>query len=244
MVFQEIFHPEECANIPVENHAGFVCESWAPGDPTVAQMLLGSGYQIACHLNKDDKCAAVKTTFGSFRGCSTDLCLDGLDGARVMDCGGGSRIGRGVIDLVQGGTLTVVNIHGSSGILSADQDCREQQFEQVFVDLGIGDGRPGASGVRNVVLGDLNTDPGRHDSWDSSADRFNDFVGGNDPFQFITEVGSNAPPTYASLFNIDHVVSDVFAGTCWVAGVTQGHPNVTQTVIFDHKPVVCDINEP
>ena len=40
-----------------------------------------------------------------------------------------------------------------------------------------------------------------------------------------------------------HVMSDRFAGSCWHAGVTPGHPNVLNTTYFDHKPAVCTINE-
>ena len=69
-MFQEIFHPGECAAIPVEFHAGFYCETYADGDPTVAQAILGPGYQVACNLGKPDKCAAVRTALGTFRGCA------------------------------------------------------------------------------------------------------------------------------------------------------------------------------
>lgn len=34
----------------------------------------------ACHSGKPDKCAAVKRSFGSFRGCGDDFCLEGLMG--------------------------------------------------------------------------------------------------------------------------------------------------------------------
>lgn len=242
--FQEIFHPGECATIPEDQRPGFVCESWSPGDPTVVQMVVGAGYQIACHLDKPDKCIAVKRSFGTIRGCDADVCLDHLAGARVADCGGGSRVGRGVIDLAVGGSITVVNVHGSSGLAQGDQDCRSQQFEQVFVDLGDGGGEPGANGAVNVVLGDLNTDPGRFAGTDDSADRFNDFVGDDQAFHFVSEVGQDATPTYAGIVNIDHVASDAYTGECWSAGVTDGHPAVTEAIYFDHTPLVCALGGP
>lgn len=241
VVFQEIFHSEDCPMIPMDARAGFVCETWAAGDPTVAQTAVGPGWQIACHLGKNDKCAAVRRSFGQFVGCSSDLCLDGLDGAQVPSCGGGSRIGRGRIQLTNGSTITVVNVHGTSGLTGSDRSCREQQFEQVFLDLGDGSGLPAASGGQSVVLGDFNTDPGRHTTFDSSARRLNDFVGGASPFQFVSPVGDQAPPSYAGLFNIDHVISDGFVGECWIAGVSPNHPDITSIVIFDHKPLVCDL---
>ncbi len=156
---QEMFYSGDCPSIPTEHHPGFVCEDWQPGDPTVAQLVLGSGYQIACNLGKPDKCLAVKKSFGQVRSGTGDLCLDHLDGAGVEGCGGGSRVGRGVIELAGGGQITVVDIHGTSGIGRADCDCRVRQFEQVFVDLGDGSGAPAANGARKLVLGDLNTDP-------------------------------------------------------------------------------------
>lgn len=237
--FQEIFHSGECPTVPADARTGFVCETWNEGDPTVARVILGEGYQVACHLGKPDKCLGVKRSFGSFRGCDADLCLDGLDGAPVPDCGSGSRVGRGVIDLVAGGTLTVVNFHGSSGITVEDMGCRERQIEQVFVDLG--DGAPAANGRVNLVLGDFNTDPGRFADGDTSAARILDFVGDDQAFHFVNEVGRRAPPSYAGFVNIDHVISDALDGECWIAGVTEGHPEVTEMVYFDHKPVVCPV---
>ena len=243
VAFQEIFHSDECANIAAQYHPGFACEGWSPGDPTVAQYVLGAGYQVACHIGKPDKCLGVRTAFGTFQGCSDDLCLDGLAGAKINNCGGGSRVGRGVIDLVGGGTLTVVNIHGTSGVLPDDQQCRIKQIDQIFIDVGDGSGLPAANGARNVVLGDLNTDPGRAGVLDFSAVHWNNFVGPGKPFHFVSDVGPSVPPSYAGVFNIDHVMSDALGGTCWTAGVTPGHPDVYAPVYFDHKPVVCDIEE-
>lgn len=239
VVFQEIFHPEECANIPMSAYPGFYCETWSSGQPTVAQYVLGPNWQVMCNLGKPDKCAAVHRRVGTFQGCSLDFCIEGMAGGRVPNCGGGSRVGRGVIDLVDGRTVTLVNFHGSSGVTGSDQACREAQVEQVFIDLG--DGQPGANGLRNLIMGDLNADPVRQALIDSSARRWGDFVGDTLAFHFISDVGRNAAPTYASFFNIDHVISDVFVGSCFVPGVTMGQPEVSMITFFDHKPIVCDI---
>lgn len=239
--FQEIFHSEECAALPAEAKPGFVCESWKAGDPTVAELILGPDWQVACHQDHADKCLAVKKSFGTIQGCSADLCLDGLAGGEVPGCGNGSRIGRAVIELAKGGTLTVVNVHGSSGITQDDQDCRVKQFAQVFVDLG--DGAPAANGARNVILGDFNTDPGRMTDFDESAALVNQHAGAGKSFRFVTKVGAEATPTYAGLFNIDHVLSDAFGGSCWIAGVSEGRPLVSETVYFDHKPHVCKLTQ-
>jgi hypothetical protein len=241
VAFQEIFFSDDCPSVPAEARAGFVCESWQAGDPTVAQVVLGEGWQVVCHLGKPDKCLAVNRRLGTFRGCDEDLCLDGLDGAAVPDCGGGSRIGRGVIDLDNGGVLTVTSIHGTSGIEPPDRECRVEQFKQVFEDLG--DGEPAANGERNVILGDLNTDPGRTMDFDESAQLFNTYVGAAERFHFITEVGPDVTPTY-TLFNIDHVISDALTGNCVHPGVAEGEPPVTDIAFFDHKPAVCKVDVP
>jgi hypothetical protein len=241
VVFQEIFHAEDCLTIPEDKWPDFFCESWTAGMPTVAQDILGEGWQVACHPGKPDKCAAVNRRFGTFRGCEGDFCLEGLDGFTVVGCGKGGRVGRGVIDLVDGGTLTLVNVHGSSGISNDDKECRVKQIDQVFVDLG--DGEPGANGERNLVMGDLNTDPGRLAGAEASAARWLDFVGDDKPFHFVTEIGEEATPTYGGFINIDHVMSDAFDGDCWAAGVTEGHPRVIDAIYFDHVPIVCTLRE-
>lgn len=237
VVFQEIFDPGECANIPAEFQTGFYCERYSDGGLTVAQEILGPGYQVACNFNRPDKCAAVRREFGSFRGCDGDLCLDGLDGATIDGCSSsGSRIGRGVIDRTDGGELTLVNIHGSSGLSPDDEACRVAQFEQVFVDL---DGAPAASGEVNLVMGDLNTDPVRFAGFDDSARRFAELAGGG--FTFISDVGEDAEPSYQGLANIDHVLSDRFTGGCTVPGLPDGGPPVVDALYFDHKPIVCEL---
>lgn len=232
--FQEIFHPSDCPEIPTEFHVGFICESWQPGDPTVAQRILGPDYQIACHPGRPDKCLAVRTGFGRIQGCDGAVCLDHLDAGEYVGCGGGTRIGRGLIELNDGGRLTVVNIHGTSGRTQNDQACRVAQFDQLFVDILDGSGQPALNGDRNLVLGDLNTDPGRGTEVDPSARRWKDFVGNGQAFNQISEAGTQAEPTYANAFNIDHVASDAFVGTCYT-----GQP--TETTAYDHMPIICDL---
>lgn len=233
--FQEIFHPGDCPEIPPEFHAGFICENWKPGDPSVAQHILGPDYHIACHPGRPDKCLAVRTAFGRLQGCDDAVCLNHLNAGVREDgsCGGGTRIARGVIELSGGGSLTVINIHGTSGRTQNDQACRVTQFDQVFVDILDGSGQPAANGDRNIVLGDINTDPGRSDV-DPSAKRWNELVGDGQTFRQISESGPDAEPTYANAFNIDHVASDAFEGSCF-----SGQP--TEIIAFDHMPIICDL---
>ena len=247
VVFQEIFYSEECVGIPVEAQVGFVCETWSPGDPTVVQVVLGSDYQVACHPGNSDKCLAVKKSFGNIRQCEDeDFCIEGLDGEVIEGCQSGARVARATIDLVSGGEITVVNLHGTSGMTENDIDCRVRQVEQVFINM---DGEPAANGVQNVVMGDLNTDPERiPGSLDDSVKAWNDYVGGNQPFQWV----SDDTPTFiaeipglpiSSPLAIDHVISDAFTGSCYVPGSSEGHPPVYSNVYFDHRPQVCDIGD-
>ncbi len=239
--FQEIFYSDWCADIPPAAVTDFVCEIWQPGDPTVARVILGADYQIMCNPGYPDKCAAVRKDFGSFAGCEEDFCLEGMTGYPIEGCGSrGARLGRARIELAAGGELTLVALHGTSGMSADDYACRVEQIEQIFVDLG--DGEPGANGQRNLILGDFNTDPGRMTDWDDSAVRWNDFVGDDQPFHFVTRVGDDAPGSYLGMFDIDHVVSDTFDGDCWRAGL-EGHPQVIEARYFDHMPVVCSISE-
>lgn len=235
--FQEIFFSDDCATIPVEAHADFVCTTWMPGDPTVAQVILGPDYQVACHPGKSDKCLAVRKDFGTFTTCDADFCLDGLDGGTVEGCGSGARVARGTIERSDGSLLTIAHVHGSSGIDDSDKACRVQQIDQVFVDL---DGEPAANGSANIILGDFNTDPGRWTGIDASAAAWATYVDG-DAFHWVTEAGPDAPLTYQGVATIDHVVSDVFQGDCWHAGVTDGEPAVLDAVYFDHSPAVCSL---
>ncbi len=237
--FQEIFHSDDCADIPEAARAGFVCEDWAHGDPTVARTVLGPDYQIATHgFGRHDKVLAVHNRFGRIVGCDAEFCLDGLDGFPIEGCGRGGRVGRAVIERHSGERITVVSYHGRSGMLQRDFECRTQQVDQIFVDFG--DGQPAANGQANIILGDFNTDPGRLQAVDESAARWNDFVGPGKPFQFISKVGEDAPGSYI-LFDIDHIVSDVFEGTVSYPGISPGTEPVYEGQLFDHIPVIATL---
>lgn len=236
IAFQEIFDPNECPSIPPTAYPGFVCETWQPGDPTVAQMVLGPDYVVATHLGKTDKCLAVKKSFGRIVGCTEDYCPDGLDGFEVPGCGSGSRVGRAVIERPSGERITVVSYHGTSGLSGDDVDCRLRQIDQIFVDFG--DGQPAANGTVNLILGDFNTDPGRAFNIDPSAARWQDFVGAGLPFHFISAVGFDAPGSYGGVLDIDHIISDTFDGNVTYPGITAGTQDVWSIPYFDHRPVV------
>jgi hypothetical protein len=238
--FQEMFYPEECSKIPEEARRGFICETWKPGDPSVARTVLGDDYQIAYHPGKPNKCVAVHRRFGSIRGYNPDSPANWLEGFPLKGCGSGARVARATIDRANGETLTVISIHGTSGMSPGDQACRVQQVERIFVDFG--DGAPAVQGKQNLILGDFNTDPGRAAAIDKSAARWNDFVGKRKSFHFISKVGADAPRAYQGFADIDHLVSDVFQGTCRYPGLDVGSKRVFDGVYFDHVPVVCTVS--
>lgn len=241
VAFQEVFWTGDCPGIPPEAQVGFACEGWSEGDPTVAVQVLGEGWQVACHPGKPDKCAAVHERVGRFAGCEEDFCLEGLVGGEVEGCGSGARVARGVVERADGGEpFVLVSLHGSSGATPEDRACRVAQVEQVFVDLG--DGQPAANGARSLILGDLNTDPGRWAAWDESAARWLDFAGEGRPFHFVSEVGEDAPLSYQGVADIDHVVSDAWQGACVYPGLSEGWPEVSEVAVLDHRPVVCDLS--
>jgi len=241
VAFQEMYYPEACSKIPQQARAGFVCETWDSGDESVARVVLGDDYQIAYHPGKPNKCVGVHRRFGTIRGYDDDSAANWLEGAPVKGCGGGARVARAIVDRANGETLTVISIHGTSGRTPVDQECRVRQIERVFVDFG--DGAAGVRGTRNVILGDFNTDPGRAASIDKSAARWNDFVGAGKAFKYISKVGAKAPWAYQGFADIDHVVSDVFHGTCFYPGVDKGSKPVFEGVYFDHTPVVCTLSK-
>lgn len=247
IAFQELFWSDDCATIrqdpDFDPSLDLVCRDWAPGDPRVVERVLGEGYQVACNPGKPDKCVGVRRAFGTWEGCEDTTCVEGLLGFDVEGCGQGARVARGVIVRVDGTTLDVVHVHGSSGFTADDDACRVAQVEQVFVDFG--DGRPGVRGDVHVVLGDLNTDPGRFPEIQASAARWNDFVGPDDAFRWITDVGPDTPGSYAGVagvaIDVDHVASDAFDGACAVHGVTPGTTPVFDAAYFDHRPVRCTL---
>jgi hypothetical protein len=222
--FQELFWEGWCADFPPDPALGLLCSR--PDDGLVqAQRLVGAGFQVACHPGKPDKCLAVRRSVATFRGCSADLCLEGLDGPSLDGCGSGARVAWGDLDLPDGTTVRAVHVHGSSGLSRDDQDCR---LRQATVALDAAEGRDA------VVLGDLNTDPGRFAEGDPSAAAWADA-----PLTFVSDVGPDAPGTYLGLADIDHVLATEATGRC----DPPEDPVYTGT-FFDHVPLACTLTWP
>lgn len=239
VAFQEILYDPLCAEITPKPELGLRCATYTPGGPTQPQRVLGEGWQVACHPGAPDKCLGVRTAFATLDGCDDDLCLEGLEGTPIDGCGSTrARVARARLTLADGSALTVVSVHGSSGIAPDDMACREKQYLQVFDDAG--DGAPLADGERNLVLGDFNTDPVAYAAFDASAAVIAGQTDADGPFTRHTRAGDDGPKSYGGLADIDHVLSDAFDGGCWHAGL-EGHPPVLDAVFFDHRPAVCDL---
>ena len=240
VAFQELYYDPWCDNTPVDPELDFVCKDYTPGGPLQIERLLGADYRIACAAGHVDNCVGVRRDFGSLRGCPGDgVCLDGLKGTPAGDCSKGARVGRVEVDLPDGRSLVVVDVHANAGFDERDMQCRVQQFGQVFVDAG--DGQPAASGEANLVMGDMNTDPFLLMDTDPSAVFWSEHVGEGRRFQYISASDLEGPPSQVGLFHLDHVVSDVVTGSCVVAGVSEGVPAVMDALYWDHSPVVCDV---
>lgn len=224
IAFQEIFDPAACETIPVELHAGFVCEGWTPDQGHVAEMVTGPSYAVFCHPDKTDKCVAVHERVGQPEGP--------MEGREIEGCGSGARVAR----LGVPGLANVVSVHGSSGLGIDDQECRRLQVEAVF-----GGDDPLVGEAPNLVLGDLNTDPGRWGPIDTSAAAWNEHVGSAAALDWITDASDSSEPTYQGLVAIDHVASDLYTGSCITQGVTEGTASIYGGVYFDHHPVLCTI---
>lgn len=232
IAFQEVFDPARCPDIPEAADAGFVCDGWAPGDPSVAERVLGAGYAVACHPGRDDKCVGVREGFGALRPCDGPDCVDGLTGTGVETCGSGARVAHGVVERPDGSAWTLVSVHGSSGLSPDEQACRVAQLDQAFAAV---DG-----GRTVVVLGDFNVDPVRQAGFDASADAL---VAGAEAAGLtpVTAWDADAPPTYAGFVSIDHVLARGLDGDCVHPGVTAGEPAVIDAVYFDHVPAICEV---
>lgn len=241
VVFQEMYFDPWCETIEVDPQLDFVCRDYTPQRPLQVERLLGAGYQVACADGQEDNCIAVSSDFASLRGCPANApCIGGLEGmGPPSGCSNGARISRIELDLVDDDRdIVVVNVHGTSGINPEDQDCRADQFSQIFEDRG--DGTPAANGDVNLVMGDLNTDPFLVGDAEPSSAMWNRFVGPAKPFDYISSSDLDGPPTYAGLFRIDHVASDAIRGECVVAG-EHGESPIWNTVYWDHNPVICDV---
>lgn len=225
IAFQEIFDPADCDTIPTELHAGFVCETWTPDQGHVAELVTGPAYTVSCHPGKTDKCVAVHERLGTVEGP--------MEGREIDGCGSGSRIARLQVPVLG----NVVSVHGSSGLGVEDQECRRQQVEAIFSGSEplVGDGP-------NLVLGDLNTDPGRWGTIDTSAAAWNDHVGQGAALDWVTDASDSSEPSYQGLVAIDHVASDHWSGSCFTQGVGDTAP-IYAGVYFDHHPVVCSLTE-
>jgi endonuclease/exonuclease/phosphatase family metal-dependent hydrolase len=234
VALQEVFPAGRCPDIPPERQAGFVCEDWEPGAPGVTARILGPDYQVACHPGKPDKCLAVHRRLGRFAGCEGGDCTSALEGLDASGCGAGSRVAAVTLELVSGGELRVVHLHGTSGLALPDARCRRGQVHAAFAE-GAADPEAG------LVLGDFNTDPGRVGWLDTAARALRREASPPKNYRFITDVGLLAPPTFLRFLNIDHVLAAGMDGQCWAAGRTPGTEAVSDIAYFDHTAIVCDL---
>jgi len=241
IAFQEMFYDPWCANQPdPPDHLDLVCEGYDPASLLTVERLVGPDYRVVSAMGHPDNWIAVRRDFGTIEGCPDQgPWVDGSQGFGIPDCCSGARVSSVDVILADGRRLTVVDVHTNAGMKDEDMACRVLQFEQVFLDRG--DGIPAASGSANVVMGDMNTDFFLFAGADPSVDRWNDFVGPGKAFHYVSSDSADGPATHATGMRLDHVASDALAGTCFVAGESEGTDPVMESTFFDHRPVVCEV---
>jgi len=231
---QEIFYSGHCPEIPQAAREDFVCENWQPGEPTVAELILGEAYQIACHPGRPDKCLAVHRRLGEFIDCDQSFCLEGLNRLDEGYCGRGGRIAGTRIQLKTGGKLSVVHLHTSSGASLTEARCRSRQIKAAFTS-------DKTAPEFGLVLGDFNTDPGRLAWVDPAARTLARQARPPSHYRFISEFGFFTRPTFLGFLNIDHVLAAGMEGECWYPGRTPGKPPISKNTYLDHTAIVCDV---
>jgi hypothetical protein len=287
VALQEMYWDPWCAELDLsaeasETVAAFdhICKGYAPDRPWQLRRLFGPDYTLACNRGKPDKCVAVRTAFATIEGCDaasiaahpeskddpsgSAVCLDGLDGPDIPTCGKGARMAHAVLLLADGRRMSLVNLHGSSGLAAADTACRRKQMQAIFAGLADVEGATGPGSAAPLVtedlallLGDINTDPVLFAGADQSADYWAAHVppevdGSGAPVQGETGfVDLALPPsgeptnTYFAGVRIDHVAGRGLERVdCEVPGETPDVAPVYGGVYFDHKPVVCDVKVP
>jgi len=261
ITFQELSYDPDCVEL-CQELAGtdawadvcdpgtgiFICARWVGADESelTVREAVGPDYDVVCAPNHNDNCIAVRTGFGTIAHAddATDIggaWIDGLDGMPPSNgCTGGARVATGVVSITNGPEIAVIDVHTVSG---TNVDCRLAQFQQVFEDRG--DGKPATFGTHNIVLGDMNIDPFLMN--DASVTFWNDHVGADKPFHYISSSDADGPMTHPFSFSkLDHVISDNMTGSCVVLGVSDGTsaPISAGSTYFDHRPVFCSVEIP
>lgn len=225
VALQEVLDPgTTCPTVPPEQAAGLRCETWAPGDASVARDILPAGAELRCMDGAPDKCLAVVPPLAFVE--VDDL----LEGVRVDGCGGRSRVGAADVSLPGGGAWRVVAVHGTSGLTGDDQACRTAWFEAALSLAGDGP---------SLLLGDFNTDPLRLAGIDASADALAALTATWTPLRPL-----DAPASYGGFATIDHAFGRGVSGACVAPGVDPGIASASDNPAFDHHPLRCTLDPP
>jgi len=234
--FQEMFDSNTCSDIPEKNKKSFICEKLVAGDPMVIQLVTGGEYQIACHLGDNEKCIAVKKSFGYIDSCVGDICLNGLEGQTIPECSRTrSRVGKAkVISHATGEIYNVINVHSTAGFKKEEKKCRQKQFVQAFTLF------PGES--NNIIVGDMNTDPNNKlFFFDKSAKKLRNYAKANNFNRINGDVNKHS---YMGMATIDHIYSDDLERvSCKAHGVSKGTDEVLKLSYFDHIPLICTLRK-
>jgi endonuclease/exonuclease/phosphatase family metal-dependent hydrolase len=196
--------------------------------------ILGPGYTIAIAKGRYEA-IAVKVSAGTIKGCEPGaICWAGYLPNLPEGCDPGFSIS--AVDAALKGTeVRVVNVHPDS----IKRRCRTLELEQAFAL---------ATGPKNLMLGDWNTDPyrGRGEDvevWKREVAKR--------PFTVHSGLMEHDPPYWTDLVpwpwpdkTLDHVLSDFARGVCTTLGVAPGTRRLDHDGDLDHRGLLCELTMP
>jgi hypothetical protein len=245
VTLQEILDIQWCEGWE-EKDSRKVCHHYAERQPFhQARRLLGDAYTIVCDGGANYECLGVRTDVGEVEGCPKgELCRSG-EAMRVEiaeGCEAGSSISA-VNVKIGDKKLHLINAHPQA----KGSACRAETLRRMFE--GSEKQPPLISKeMPNLIMGDMNLDPFR-DKMEPSVEIWNHYVGNDKQFKYLSGSAEHDPPFPTDAGRtLDHVISDVAAGSCLTLGEATGTQRLdgvekdkTATDANDHRAILCKL---
>ena len=234
VALQEISTAAQCEK-KREGNPKKIC---APQDRAEAEeqtrRILGPDYTIALAKGRYEA-IAVKVSAGTIQGCAPGaICWTEFLPELPQGCDPGFSVSA-VDAVLKGRAVRLVNVHPDS----IKRGCRTLELQQAFAL---------ASGPRNLMLGDWNTDPYHRKGED--VDAWKDGVAEHH-FTVHSGIAEHDPPYLTDLVpwpwpdkTLDHVLSDFAQGTCVTLGVAPGTERLDDHGDLDHRALLCELTLP